>query len=1195
MWKMMKRRLGAVLLCLIVVCVCGCSDGDVPCAEEVPRVPGPSPQASGSPLESGSSLDDKEDTAQGADARSSYEVGLAAERQAALGEALLQDSSHKDQVVDSEEPATDDKTEKNSDPEGILVLGYDAAPEGAPVSADDVAEDGWDASGRLSSQALPATPASLSEGPPGDAPVAGLSDPEQPASDCEPGEPPLFDGGLPSLPVGHTENASSGHRMVRQTKADVGGLLGPADEQATGLDLSENTSHVMRDQGVDTPSGKEDPSIPGKDHGDIPTFDEWKKKMMEVEKEKSQSAHSSSSNGSPVVMKKVQNFNNYASVECGAKILAANTEAKSTSAILMENMDLYMLNPCSNKIWFVIELCEPIQVKQLDIANFELFSSTPKDFLVSISDRYPTNKWMKLGTFHAQDKRTVQSFPLDEQLYAKYVKTFIKYIKVELLSHFGSEHFCPLSLIRVFGTSMVEEYEEISESQFPSDRSEDLDEDYDFLPGYVPVDDKSSKNLIDSATDAILNMVNNLAVNVLGGNGAQDGNVSAEAVNVTEDSSVTETLLSLPPTSVPENETVHPDLPDTPEEPGPPVPEESPIVVLVEDEEDEEECDRVTVTAVAPDEEGEPLTSGGADPRQLESNALCKELSGISCRATFLEYLRLWCSVSLGRRRRRQGDIHTPPTQHLDRAVQLLPEEEATSTREEIPGQTEVPHGPTHMAETPALEPSQSPSPLLQGFIATTGTIGTSSVEMPMSSSEELLEKGAMSLRGGAEEQQESRTLDTSSEVSVSIRSFSEEPRADTEHGGTTTPTQVLPPETPLATEVPAPPGDPDGGQAVPGEAPKGADSAESPEPHQMLPDKQEESLEDLLSVTSSNGQVHRTATDFYAEQNFSDLANGNHVHGSNQKESVFMRLSNRIKALEMNMSLSGRYLEELSQRYKKQMDDMQKAFNTTIIKLQNTSKMAEEQDHKQTESIQLLQVQLHNITELLFNLSATVHSLQREASSRQTYLLLSLLLCISLGVLLCIQCCRVAAPPFPEPDGNGIYWSPKRCFSSYDDMSLLRKVPRPLVRSRSLQFSPVPADTEPLKRPPEHRKKKLHTTKVEGVETLRPSIPASALPNGAAHHSRLPRSFLRAPGAVDPTSEGSSEGSSHSEESYFCGISASACSRLCNGQPPARGRPERRGYRRRRSRLADTLATPPGAQRGGLAGFRVPALSGPV
>lgn len=36
--------------------------------------------------------------------------------------------------------------------------------------------------------------------------------------------------------------------------------------------------------------------------------------------------------------------------------------------------------------------------------------------------RYPTNKWVKLGTFHALDERTVQSFPLDEQMYAKYVK-----------------------------------------------------------------------------------------------------------------------------------------------------------------------------------------------------------------------------------------------------------------------------------------------------------------------------------------------------------------------------------------------------------------------------------------------------------------------------------------------------------------------------------------------------------------------------------------------------------------------------------------------------------------------------------------------------------------------------------------------------------------------------------------------------
>ncbi|MED6238438.1 hypothetical protein ATANTOWER_021237, partial [Ataeniobius toweri] len=159
------------------------------------------------------------------------------------------------------------------------------------------------------------------------------------------------------------------------------------EDVLSSLEQEGNASHLHHKQqmGDANVAREADHSVPSKD--DIPTFDEWKKQVMEVEKEKSQTLHTSTS-GSPHSAKKVQkNFkNNYASVECGAKILSANSEAKSTSAILMENMDLYMLNPCSTKIWFVIELCEPIQVKQLDIANFELFSSTPRDFLVSISD-----------------------------------------------------------------------------------------------------------------------------------------------------------------------------------------------------------------------------------------------------------------------------------------------------------------------------------------------------------------------------------------------------------------------------------------------------------------------------------------------------------------------------------------------------------------------------------------------------------------------------------------------------------------------------------------------------------------------------------------------------------------------------------------------------------------------------------------
>jgi hypothetical protein len=52
------------------------------------------------------------------------------------------------------------------------------------------------------------------------------------------------------------------------------------------------------------------------------------------------------------------------------------------------------------------------------------------------------------------------------------------------------------------------------------------------------------------------------------------------------------------------------------------------------------------------------------------------------------------------------------------------------------------------------------------------------------------------------------------------------------------------------------------------------------------------------------------------------------HQQHKNQPESVFLRLTNRIKSLERNMSLSGQYLEELSKRYKKQVEELQLSFS---------------------------------------------------------------------------------------------------------------------------------------------------------------------------------------------------------------------------------------------------------------------------
>ncbi|KAI6204900.1 SUN domain-containing protein [Aphelenchoides besseyi] len=147
---------------------------------------------------------------------------------------------------------------------------------------------------------------------------------------------------------------------------------------------------------------------------------------------------------------------NYASRECGAKVLLANEEAEHRNAVLNDKeRDEYMRNPCEkaqNK-FLVIELCETIQPTLLELANFELFSSGPRDFRLSVSERYPTHEWIPVGQFVAEDTREGQTFSFASP------GIYTKFIKLELLSHYGREHYCTLSTIRVSGISMVDEME----------------------------------------------------------------------------------------------------------------------------------------------------------------------------------------------------------------------------------------------------------------------------------------------------------------------------------------------------------------------------------------------------------------------------------------------------------------------------------------------------------------------------------------------------------------------------------------------------------------------------------------------------------------------------------------------------------------------------------------------------------------
>ncbi|KAI4320244.1 hypothetical protein MLD38_033744 [Melastoma candidum] len=141
---------------------------------------------------------------------------------------------------------------------------------------------------------------------------------------------------------------------------------------------------------------------------------------------------------------------NYASAAKGAKVLAYNKEAKGASNILIRDKDKYLRNPCSAEEKFVIiELSEETLVDTIAIANLEHYSSNPKEFELLGSLVYPADSWVTLGSFTASNAKQIQRFSLPEP-------KWVRYLKVKLLSHYGTEFYCTLSIFEVYGVDAVE-------------------------------------------------------------------------------------------------------------------------------------------------------------------------------------------------------------------------------------------------------------------------------------------------------------------------------------------------------------------------------------------------------------------------------------------------------------------------------------------------------------------------------------------------------------------------------------------------------------------------------------------------------------------------------------------------------------------------------------------------------------------
>ncbi|GBM12538.1 SUN domain-containing ossification factor [Araneus ventricosus] len=604
-----------------------------------------------------------------------------------------------------------------------------------------------------------------------------------------------------------------------------------------------------------------------------------------------------------------------------------------------------MLNPCKAKIWFVTELCETVQATQIELANFELFSSCPKEFAVYSSDNFPTRDWVLLGTFTAAEQRVLQSFELKQE-------GFGKFIKIELLSHYGREHYCPLSVVRIFGTSMVDEYEEMETLASHADMSED---DLDRLD--ISLEDKKSTNIFGSATDAVMNIVKKAAQALGQHQPAEDGQSNE---TIPDQQNISKTKLC----NIMENSEICEDIPLTTEKDGSaslrnfsvsPSSMHKSIFRLLH------RCDQCVSSRIRYYSSAQPhcrFFQAAFGPVVFQS--LCDWLK---------EHPLVFAHESSAHNKKdsSQSDPLAPsPTKSPPPQILVIPPENdspikkllvntshsvvSSSSISDVINATKTILKDTDISSTISdnvqLEPSIQPTHTQQ----TVHTVALNDTKKMFT------------------------FVESSETVLPSVEAITELPRKST---------VILQEDTNISLDT-----------IIAETVPVDVSVTDSSVVSDTFSDADEEQITEFMldpssvisdDITLSDIVVSTDLPSKFNEDKLSEMraeiqgklepVTVSGVSTAGQKESVFMRMSNRIKSLELNMSLSSQYLQELSQRYRRQMEDMQRAFNRTIGTLNDTARKAAERDLKQQDILNALQLQVSNLTQ-------TVEILMNERSS---------------------------------------------------------------------------------------------------------------------------------------------------------------------------------------------------------------------
>ncbi|KAK0081699.1 hypothetical protein PV326_007529, partial [Microctonus aethiopoides] len=676
---------------------------------------------------------------------------------------------------------------------------------------------------------------------------------------------------------------------------------------------SEEAASVILD-GVVSPGAVEH-------HEDIPSFSEWAQKRLEEAEKKKTHPNASIQNpgglGRGAGGMKVRS-KNYASPDCGAKIVAVNPEARSARSVLVSTRDEYMLNTCTSRIWFIVELCEAIQAKKIELANFELFSSSPKDISVFVSDRFPTRDWSAVGHFTAKDERDIQSFALHPHLFGKF-------IKIELHSHYGSEHFCPISLFRAYGTSEFEVLEtetDVQETSNNDDDDDDDDNDNDDDDEETLDGDggESSRNLFGSARDAVIRIVKKAAAVFV-----KTGNFDMNNITKIQESIEDNIKSSFANCMTPRYTILCNNCTDD---------HFAKVFHLLSCQTGHlDSIIKITFINQALHRSelcgiyGVDLKKNNRNLNNKKNSRCIKNLPGHFLSSVLpSEYIVALCNIIATKERKlvvnssneAVGNMSTDNTLIIDALGSKLdvidsitmPQISATCVSDPANYTAE---------ETIQSEAVTTPSPLLNS-----ATVTIKVIEEPalVGTSIDTVTQTVLSQLNTDNNNENAAGIDIAAmKVDVEIQK----------------------------SEVVG---------AIKNEE-KEEKFKEKDNEDIKLTAQEQLSLESLLSdlkdlEVDSHGQSNSAST-------VAPLAASNTPQ---QKESVFLRLSNRIKALEQNMSLSGQYLEELSRRYKKQVEEMQRSLERATAAISEELKKSEERESKRLEEITTLREELSSLSE---------------------------------------------------------------------------------------------------------------------------------------------------------------------------------------------------------------------------------------